>query len=171
MHLINNPLFAIHQVFALLILGHSLSLTERSSLGFLGKEARGVPTRAFKCPCPCYSEASPCTARCRLLASVAACPCALIRAWKKGKGRSSTSAAWKATKEYLNQRGTKIRVLRVCFRTPFFPPFFPHFSPLFPLQALCIFAPLLPSSPPPFIHLFLAPGKVRFRYPSDLGTL
>ena len=78
---------------------------------------------------------------------------------------------WKATKEYLNQRGTKIRVFRVCFRTPFLPPFFPHFSPLFPLQALCILAPLLPSSPPPSSPLFLAPGKVRFRYPSDLGTL
>ena len=52
---------------------------------------------------------------------------------------------WKATKEYLNQRGTKIRVFRVCFRAPFLPPFFPHFSPLFPLQALCILAPLLPS--------------------------
>ena len=78
---------------------------------------------------------------------------------------------WKATKEYLNQRGTKIRVFRVCFRTPFLPPFFAYFSPLFPLQALCILAPLLPSSPPPSSPLFLAPGKVRFRYPSDLGTL
>ena len=78
---------------------------------------------------------------------------------------------WKATKEYLNQRGTKIRVFRVCFRTPFLPPFFPHFSPLFPLQALCILVPPLPSSPPPSSPPFLAPGKVRFRYPSDLGTL
>ena len=82
--------------------------------------------------------------------------------------------SWKATKEYLNQRGTKIRVFRVCFRTPFLPPFFPHFSPLFPLQALCILAPLLPSSPPPSSPPFLAPGKVRFRYlghtPSTAGT-
>ena len=61
---------------------------------------------------------------------------------------------WKATKEYLNQRGTKIRVFRECFRTPFLPPFFPHFSPLFPLQALCPLAPLLPSSPPPSPPLF-----------------
>ena len=37
---------------------------------------------------------------------------------------------WKATKEYLNQRGTKIRVFRVRFRAPFLPPFFPRFSPL-----------------------------------------
>ena len=57
----------------------------------------------------------------------------------------------KATKEYLNQRGTKIRVFRACCRTPFLPPFCPHFSPLFPLQALCILAPPLPSSPPPKI--------------------
>ena len=71
---------------------------------------------------------------------------------------------WKATKEYLNQRGTKIRVFRVCFRTPFLPPFFPHFSPLFPLQALCILAPLLPSSPPPSSPPFWLPEK------SDLGT-
>ena len=68
------------------------------------------------------------------------------------------------TKEYLNQRGTKIRVFRVSFRTPFLPPFFPHFSPLFPLQALCILAPLLPSSPPPSPPLFWLPEK------SDLGT-
>ena len=40
---------------------------------------------------------------------------------------------WKATKEYLNHRGTNIRFFRVCFRTPFLPPFFPHSSPLFPL--------------------------------------
>ena len=71
---------------------------------------------------------------------------------------------WEATKEYLNQRGTKIRVFRVCFRTPFLPPFSPHFSPLFPLQALCILAPLLPSSPPPSALLFWLPEK------SDLGT-
>ena len=72
--------------------------------------------------------------------------------------------SWKATKEYLNQRDTKIRVFRVCFRAPFLPPFFPHFSPLFPLQALCILAPLLPSSPPPSSHPFWLPEK------SDLGT-
>ena len=52
----------------------------------------------------------------------------------------------------------------MCFRTPFLPPFFPHFSPLFPLQALCILAPLLPSSPPPSSPFFWLPEK------SDLGT-
>ena len=62
---------------------------------------------------------------------------------------------WKATKEYLNQRGTKIRVFRVCFRAPFLPPIFPHFPTLFPLQALFTVMPLLPSSPyplPPFSY-------------------
>ena len=73
---------------------------------------------------------------------------------------------WKATKEYLNQKSTKIRVFRECFRSPFLPPFFPHF-PLFPLQALFTFLPLLPSLYPPV----WTPGKLRFRYPSDLGTL
>ena len=78
---------------------------------------------------------------------------------------------WKATKEYLNQRGTKIRVFRVCFRTPFLPPFSPHFSPpLSPSGPVhsCTTSPLFTS---PFIPPLLAPGKVRFRYPSDLGTL
>ena len=78
---------------------------------------------------------------------------------------------WKDTKEYLNQRGTKIRVFRVLFRAPFLPPFSPNFSPLFPLQALFTLPPPLPSSPPPFTPPFLTPGKLRFRYPSDLGTL
>ena len=71
---------------------------------------------------------------------------------------------WKATKEYLNQRGTKIRVFRVRFRAPFLPPFFPHFPPSFPLRALFTPPPLLPSSPPPSSPLFWLPKK------SDLGT-
>ena len=61
---------------------------------------------------------------------------------------------WKATKEYLNQRGTKIRVFRVRFRAPFPRPFFPHFCPLLPLQALFTLPSLLPSSPPPSSPLF-----------------
>ena len=64
------------------------------------------------------------------------------------------SHSWKDTKEYLNQRGTKIRVFRLPFRAPFLPPLFPHFSPLFPLQALFTLPPPLPSSPPPFTPLF-----------------
>ena len=40
------------------------------------------------------------------------------------------------------------------------PPLFPHFSPLFPLQALCILAPLLPSSPPPSSPPFWLPEKL-----------
>ena len=85
-----------------------------------------------------------------------------------------TSATWShvlleallrmATKEYLNQRGTKIRVFRVPFRAPFLPPLFPHFSTLFPLQALFTLPPLLPSSPPPLSPLFWLPEI------SDLGT-
>ena len=67
---------------------------------------------------------------------------------------------WKATKEYLNQRGTKIRVFRVCFRAPLLPPFSLIFPPLFPLQALFTLPPLLPSSPSPSSLLSLAPGKV-----------
>ena len=61
---------------------------------------------------------------------------------------------WKATKAYLNQRGTKIRVFRVLFRALFLPPFSPHFSPLFPLQGVFTLPPLLPSSPPPFSPIF-----------------
>ena len=80
-------------------------------------------------------------------------------------------AYWKATKEYLNERGTKIRVFRVLFRAPFLPPLSHTIPPSFPLQALFILPPLLPSSPPPFPPCFLTPGKLRFRYPSDLGTL
>ena len=77
---------------------------------------------------------------------------------------------WKATKEYLNQRGTKIRVFRVRFQA-----LSPETSSLiftlsFPFRpcSLCHhFSPLhLPLYPP-----FLTPGKLRFRYPSDFGTL
>ena len=71
---------------------------------------------------------------------------------------------WKATKEYLNQRGTKIRVFRVPFRAPFLPPFSTHFSPLFPLQAVFTLPPLPPSSPPLFPPLFWLPEN------SDVGT-
>ena len=45
-------------------------------------------------------------------------------------------ADWKATKEYLNHKGTKIRAFRECFKAHFLPPLSPHFSPLFPLQPL-----------------------------------
>ena len=77
---------------------------------------------------------------------------------------SCVSHVWKATKEYLNQRGTKIRVFRVRFRAPSSHPFSPHFPPLFPLQALFTFPPFLPSSPPPVSPLFRLPEN------SDLGT-
>ena len=70
----------------------------------------------------------------------------------------------KDTKEYLNQRGTKIRVFWVLFRAPFLSPFFHHFSPLFPLQGIFALPPLLPSSPPPLSTLLWHPEN------SDLGT-
>ena len=78
----------------------------------------------------------------------------------------------KGTKEYLNQRGTKIRVFRVFFSGLFpstlFPSFFPPLSPSGPVHSPTT-SPLFtsPFHPPPF----LTPGKLRFRYPSDLGTL
>ena len=72
--------------------------------------------------------------------------------------------SWKATKEYLNHMGTKIRVFRVCFQAPFLPPIFPHSSPLFPLQALSPLLLLFPSSPPPLHPLLSLPEN------SDLGT-
>ena len=59
---------------------------------------------------------------------------------------------WKATKECLKSKGTKIRVLQVCFQAPFLPPFFPHFSPLFPLQAL-----FTPTTSPLFTSPFIPP--------------
>ena len=55
---------------------------------------------------------------------------------------------WKATKEYLNHRGTKIRVFRVRFRAPSSHPF------------SLILPPLSPSSPshfPTTLHLPLYP--------------
>ena len=81
------------------------------------------------------------------------------------------SQIWKATREYLNQRGTKIRGFRVLFRAPFLPPFFPfkpcslshHFSPLQLLPS-----PTSPLFASPFPPILLTPGKLRFRYPSDL---
>ena len=77
---------------------------------------------------------------------------------------SFTTTGWRATKEYLNHKGTKIRVSRVRFRAPFLPPFSLIFPPLFPLQALFTLPPLLSSSPPPLSPLFWLPEN------SDLGT-
>ena len=73
---------------------------------------------------------------------------------KKLASEANRAIVWKDTKEYLNQRGTKIRVFRDRFRAPFLPPLSPRFSPLFPPQALFTFPPLLPSSPPPLSPLF-----------------
>ena len=79
--------------------------------------------------------------------------------------RSSTHNIWKATKEYLNHRGTKIRVFRVCFRAPFPPTlflsFFPPLSPSGPVHLSHHFSPL---HPPLYPLLFWLPEN------SDLGT-
>ena len=80
--------------------------------------------------------------------------------------------SWKATKEYLNQRGAKTRVFRMRFRAPFLPPFFSSFSPLsFPFRPCSLSHHFSPLRLPLYCPLFSAPGKLRFRYPSNLGTL
>ena len=61
-------------------------------------------------------------------------------------------------KEYLNHRGTKMRVFRVCFRAPLLPPFFTGFSPLIPLQAL--FSPVSPPLHPPLFDSRKTPIEV-----------
>ena len=62
-----------------------------------------------------------------------------------------SDVGWKATKEYLNHRGTKVRLFRVCFRAPFLPPF-------------STLRPLLPPPPPPLSPIFRLPEN------SDLGA-
>ena len=74
---------------------------------------------------------------------------ALALQCSRHRGRSSFNSC-KATKEYLDSRGTKIRTFRVCLHSPFLPPFFPHSSPPFPLQAVSPFLPLSPLHPAPF---------------------
>ena len=71
---------------------------------------------------------------------------------------------WKATKEYVNHRGTRIRVFRVRFRAPFLPPIFPQFSPLSPSGPVHS-----PTTSPPFTSPFIPP--VSLPENSDLGTL
>ena len=43
--------------------------------------------------------------------------------------------------------------------------------PPLPLEAVFTLPPTLPSTPPLLYPPFLTPRKLRFRYPSDLGTL
>ena len=74
----------------------------------------------------------------------------------------------KATKEYLNHRGTKIRLFRVRFRALFLPPFFPLFFSLPP--------PPSPSGPvhsPTTSLLFASPWSPLFLLPekSDLVSV
>ena len=99
-------------------------------------------------------------------------------------GRSAEESPrhiWKGTKEYLNHRGTKIRVFSSVLSGPFPPTLFPSFSPphspnfSLPLSLQALFtlptSPLFTSFTSPVIPPFLGPGKLRFRYPSDFGTL
>ena len=88
---------------------------------------------------------------------------ALLQQWP-------TASSWKATKEYLNQRVPKSEFFECAFgplSSHPFPSFLPPLSPSGPVHSRTT-SPLFTS---PFIPPFLAPGKVRFRYPSDLGTL
>ena len=78
---------------------------------------------------------------------------------------NSGAENWKATKEYQNQRGTKIRVFRVWFRAPFLPPFFPSlFPPSFPFRPCSLSHHFFPLHLPLYPPLFWLPEK------SDLGT-
>ena len=84
-----------------------------------------------------------------------------LRPWNR---TTQILKSWKATKEYLNQRGTKIRVFECFFRAPFLP----HPFPL-------IFTPLSPSGPvhsPSTSPLFTSPFFPFFdsQKNSDLGT-
>ena len=85
--------------------------------------------------------------------------CRISRISKKWTDYSA-SLGRRVTREYLNQRGTKIRVFRACFRASFLPPLFPYSFILFPLQALSPLLPLFPSSPPPFIPPLLTPRRL-----------
>ena len=60
------------------------------------------------------------------------------------------------------------------FGPPSSHPFSLIFPPSLPFRSCSLshhVPPRLPSSPPPLSPLFVAPGKLRFRYPSNLGTL
>ena len=77
---------------------------------------------------------------------------------RRNRGLGSLAILWKDTKEYLNQRGTKIRVFRERFRrAPFLPPQSPVFPPSFPFKPCSLshhFSPLhLPLYPPFFDSL------------------
>ena len=75
-----------------------------------------------------------------------------------GRSRPSLGVQVPALFSFLFPRKTPVQKMSGRIPgTPFLPPFFPHFSPRFPLQALCIFAPLLPSSPPPSSPPFWLP--------------
>ena len=56
------------------------------------------------------------------------------------------------------------------FGPTFLLPFSSHFPPSFPFRPCPTLPPLLPSSPPPYPPFFDS-RKLRFRYPSVLGTL
>ena len=132
-----------------------------------GSPCEVLPPPPLFCPPPLAFSGRPCRSlsqrSCRLPRDKRQ-----LRPFSSGKNRKDTKEYLK----FLNQKGTKIKVFRVRFRAPLLPAFFPHFPPSFPLQAPFTLPPLLPSSPPPLPPPpFLSSGNLRFRYPSDLGTL
>ena len=89
------------------------------------------------------------------------------RVKKNSRFSSGTGIDWKATKEYLNLRVPKSEFFECAFRPLSSHPFSPPLSPSRPVHSPTT-SPLFTS---PFIHPFLTPRKLRYRYPSDLGTL
>ena len=71
----------------------------------------------------------------------------------------------------FRSRGTKIRVLGCAFGPLSSHPFSLIFPPSFSFKPCSLSHHFSPLHHPPFIPLFVTPGKLRFRYPSDLGTL
>ena len=65
----------------------------------------------------------------------------------------SVPSLWKATKEYLNNRGTKSEFFKCAFGPRSSHPFSLNFPLSFPLQALFTLPPLLPSSSLPLFPI------------------
>ena len=72
--------------------------------------------------------------------------------------------SWKDTKEYLNRRGTRIRVFRVRLRAPFLPPFSLILPPSLKNQAVSNLLTFFPSFTFPLSPFFWLLEN------SDLGT-
>ena len=94
---------------------HSVALGFSRIWRDIAGESRYIPLKGG-CSTHLFSSERGCRTSSCLLASVAV------------QGRVS----WKATKEYLNQRGYQNRSFSSVFFGPLPPPLFPSFSPLFP---------------------------------------